>query len=313
MELKELREISKIILGEFVDEIGLDGEFYESICNCPLAYGIPQLNYPGEFVIPETERLKNFIERLKASDDVKKVLAKRGVIIINSEYKYKEDRKDMIITAIHEIIHSNRDLLLYDSVRDGKNENSYVYNNGKFEQTTNKMDFSHVDASQEVLKGNIDNSRKTIDKYKNMKLKELDTMEYTEKGDSKFEDQIVADEALVDVMANLSYKLYSLRQKGEEADIWKIIEELKDKFIEAYEEDKYDVEKHKSVICKIILKHHDFELFYWMLDPISYSQGDIHYDFFKDYTKNDQDLLQELYEYDGIDLGTQKTNEMERE
>lgn len=311
MKLKELRETSKIILGEFVDEIGLDGEFYESICNCPLAYGTPQLNFPGEFVTPESERLKNFIERLKVSDDVKEVLAKRGVIIINSEFKYNENRRDMLITAIHEIIHSNRDLLLYDSVRDGRNEKSYIFDNGKFEQTTDKMGFSHVDASQEILKGSIDNSRKTIDQYKNMKIKELDTMEYTQKGDSKSDEQSIADEALVEVMANLSYKLYSLRQKGEDADIWKIIEELKEAFMEAYKEEKYDVHKHKSIMCEIILKHHDFELFHWMLDPISYSQGDVHYDFFKDYTKDDQELLQKLY--DGVDLRTQETNEMERE
>lgn len=49
-------------------------------------------------------------------------------------------------------------------------------------------------------------------------------------------------------------------------------------------------------MCEIILKHHDFELFYWMLDPIAYSKENIHYDFFADYTKNDTDLLEDFYD-----------------
>ncbi len=43
-------------------------------------------------------------------------------------------------------------------------------------------------------------------------------------------------------------------------------------------------------MCDIILRHRDFLLFYWMIDPITYSNGDLHYDFFNEYTKNDNDL-----------------------
>ena len=57
-----------------------------------------------------------------------------------------------------------------------------------------------------------------------------------------------------------------------------------------------------GAMCKIILKHQDFELFYWMLDPIEYSLENIHYDFFKDYTKNDQSLLEELYNTNALDI-----------
>ena len=39
-----------------------------------------------------------------------------------------------------------------------------------------------------------------------------------------------------------------------------------------------------------------------MIDPISYSMGDIHYDFFRDYTKNDSDLVEKLYSLDGFSL-----------
>ena len=94
------------------------------------------------------------------------------------------------------------------------------------------------------------------------------------------------DESLVELMAVLSYKLYSAKQKGKKLDVWTAIEQAKD----VYEGE--DI----GAMCEIILRHHDFELFNWMIDPISYSRGDIHYDFFKQYTKNDQDLLEKLYD-----------------
>ena len=107
-------------------------------------------------------------------------------------------------------------------------------------------------------------------------------MEWTEgKVDAQMEKQQIVDESLVELMAALSYKLYSTKQKGKELDVWTAIEQAKD----VYEGE--DI----GTMCEIILRHHDFELFNWMIDPISYSYGDIHYDFFGQYTKDDQDLL----------------------
>ena len=92
-------------------------------------------------------------------------------------------------------------------------------------------------------------------------------------------------------MAILSYKLYKDQENGNNQDIWNSIEEISNHYVGT------DV----GSMCKIILKHQDFELFYWMLDPIEYSLENIHYDFFKDYTKNDQDLVEELYNADELD------------
>ena len=39
-----------------------------------------------------------------------------------------------------------------------------------------------------------------------------------------------------------------------------------------------------------------------MIDPIGYSLENIHYDFFGEYTKNDQELIQQLYECDDLDI-----------
>lgn len=104
--------------------------------------------------------------------------------------------------------------------------------------------------------------------------------------------QQIIDESLVELMAILSYKLYKDQENGIDSNIWSSIEEISN------HHEGTDI----GAMCKIILKHQDFELFYWMLDPIEYSLENIHYDFFKEYTKNDQDLLKELYSVDELDI-----------
>lgn len=305
MDLKEIREKSKKILAHFIDEIGLDGEFYASTCNCPMAWGKPKFNGCGEFVAPASERLEGILQSSKYDEKTKRILNQRGLILINQSYKQKEADPDLFVTTIHETIHSNRNLLLFDATRDNKNENAYSFSNGKFDQNTSEYTFSYADASQEVLKGSIDTSKETVDSYKSTSSEELEDMEFAEgKRDSQMEKQQIVDEALVELMSVLSYKLYSNKEKKKSTDIWKAIEEARD----VYEGE--DI----GAMCKIILKHHDFELFNWMIDPITYSQGDIHYDFLGQYTKYDQELLQELYESAGLDmeeiLGIVETNEI---
>lgn len=122
---------------------------------------------------------------------------------------------------------------------------------------------------------------------------ELDTMEFKSgKRDEQMSNQQIIDESLVELMAILSYKLYTDIENNINTDIWNSIEEISNNY------EGTDI----SAMCKIILKHGDFELFYWMLDPIGYSLENIHYDFFKEYTKNDQDLLEELYNANDLDI-----------
>lgn len=305
MKLKEISDKSKKMLSNFVNEIGLNGEFYVSVCNCPMAWGRPKFNGCGEFVSPGSERLEGILQNSKYDEKTKKILSRRGLILINQNYRQKESDPDLFVTTIHETIHSNRNLLLFDAIRDKKNENAYSFKNGKFEQNTTEHDFCYADASQEVLKGCIDTSKETVNSYKNTTSEELKNMESAEgKRDSQMVKQQIVDEALVELMAVLSYKLYNDKEKGETTDIWNEIEQIRD----IYEGE--DI----GAICKIILKHQDFELFNWMIDPISYSQGDIHYDFFGQYTKEDQSLLQELYESAVLDmddiLGISEANEI---
>lgn len=294
MELKEIREKSKKILANFVEEIGLDGEYYGSLCDAPMTWGNPKSKGLGEFVSPGTERLEGILKSLKCDEKTKKYLNKRGIILINP----KQREVDLLLTAVHEMIHSNRNLLLFDAIRDRKNEDAYSYGNSKIDQNTEEYGFSYADASQEILKGNIDTSKKNVEDYADISSEELEEIEFREgKIGSKMQKQYEIDESLVELISLVSNKLYKEKNEGKQTNIWSILEETIDCF--SGEESSYGK---ASIIGEIILRHKDFELFNWIIDPISYSYGDIHYDFFEQYTKNDQDLLQEFYDIAGLDM-----------
>ena len=292
VDLKQAREKSKQMLATFLNTIGLDGEYYSSLNNCPITWGKTKLNATGEFVTPYSQRMQQLLKSIKIDDKTKEIINSKGLIIVNQNYK-QEYSPDLFVTIIHETIHSNRNLLIYDVQRDNSNEKAYTVENEIINQNTNNYSFTYADASQDILKGIIDNSQNTVKKYENKTTKELDNKEFKEgKIASQMEKQQLADEALVELMSILAYKIYSNTQKGINSDIWQIINEAR----EHYEGE--DI----GIICEIILKHEDLELFYWMIDPITYSMGDIHYDFFKEYTKNDQELLEQLYGSDSLDL-----------
>lgn len=307
MQVKEIKEISKKMLATFINEIGLNGEYYASINKTPIAWGNPKLNSPGEFVSPESKRLNNLLNRGNYDEKIQKKLKEQGVILLNKNYRQREPDADLFITLIHEELHANRNLLVNDIfVEDnGKFENqenddkskdednfiefendmAYSYDGQKVVPNMTENTLHYADASQEIFKGNIDNSEKAIEQVMS-EGKEYDGSHI----DDKMAKQIAIDEALVEIMAFLSYELYANKEKGNKVNIWDSIEKAKTVYAE-----NSDI----SYMCDIILKHHDFELFNWMIDPIGYSAGDIHYDFFGEYTKEDKDLLEKFYIADG--------------
>ena len=293
MDLRKIKNISVKMIENFVNIIGLDGEYYGTTCNSPMAWGKPKLNAEGEFITPESNRLINLLNKTSAGQNTKNKIISRGLILVNSKYRFEEMDANLFVTLIHEMLHSNRCLMIYDAIRENKNENAYNYENGNFNQNTFDFDFSYVDASQDLLKGNIDDSRNTVDILNQKTYKELDTMEFKSgKRDEQMGNQQIIDESLVELMAILSYKLYKDQENGIDTNIWSSIAKISNNY------EGTDV----GSMCKIILKHGDFELFYWMLDPIEYSLENIHYDFFKEYTKNNQDLVEELYNVNELDI-----------
>lgn len=293
MELRDIKNISTQMIRVFVDSIGLDGKYYAGTCNSPMFWGRPKLDNEGEFVTPNTSRINKLLNQITLDDKSKKIISSRGLILVNSKYRTQEVDMNLFVTVIHEMIHSNRNLMIYDAIRDDKNENAYNYKNGRFIQNTFDYDFTFVDASQDLLKGNLDDNKEDVDILNKKTNNELDNMEFASgKRDEQMSNQQIVDEALVELMAILSYLLYKDFENGINPDVWKYIEDVSHKY------EGSDI----GYICEIILRHQDFELFYWMIDPITYSFENIHYDFFKDYTKNDQDLLKKLYNSDEINM-----------
>lgn len=286
MELKEINSKAKEMLANFVNEIGLDGEYYiEANGNTPVAFGKVLVDSLGEYMTPESRRLENFLKGKKLDSKVEKIIKDRGLILLNDVYKEKQPDADLYITLIHEKLHANRNLLIKDAYRD-EDFSAFVSDGNKIEQNTDDLKVMYADASQDILKGSIDDSKDTISKYANIDDEYVEErIDLDEELPEQIERQKVVDESLVDMIAAISYKLYEAKECGKQTNIWEQLETIKEK------SEGEDI----GYMAEIVLKHKDFELFNWMIDPITYSGGDIHYDFFSKYTKNDKELVEKLY------------------
>lgn len=284
------REKALEMIKGFVDKLGLNGEYYVSKSpNCLIKW-YNFLEAPGKYIEPSSE----FVEKERNSllneggSDIEESLEKLkyGIIYINPRYK-NDISEQFWLTLVHEMIHANRNLYVYDVVRDNTNENAYSANEGRMEQNTMEYGGIYVDPSQDLLKGSIDNSVQTIKRYEESSAISEDGFSSFEVSEQMYRQEEI-DEALVEIMANLSYKIY--KDDSKDRDIWELVQEVKEEYDGSSE----------SVMCELLLRHKDFELFEWMLDPITYSFGDLHYDFFADYTRDDTDLIEKLERVIGV-------------
>ena len=300
IELKKVSEEADNMFAYFLNQIGVDGEWYSNLKKTPIIWGMPSFGAAGEYLLPNNPKIAILFRNNQLNEEIFKKSESDGLIIINKIFRnLNYPSRELFEALIHEKIHSNRLLLLHDAFRDtSQNELSYSNNNGVIEQNTNEYVDQYVDASQHIFKGSIDTSNKTIQTYTQ---KSSDEIEDAIIGDVEIQGQMLQqhaiDEALVELMAELSYKLYYNKLMGQEIDVWSAIEEIRDD-----EDDSYlmcDVSKHDDLkknmrdMCDVVLRHHDFSLFYWMIDPITYSGGDLHYDFFGEYIKDDQGISDE--------------------
>ena len=301
MEIEQIGKLTQKMVEVFVNEIGLDGDAYASTMNnCPIVFGKVKGGACGQYLSPADLKVNKSVSRnISCDNEERKLINEFGVILIDRKKTLEVSEKELLITMIHERFHANRNLLIYDAILRGskekkekgdfaKNEYAYIYRNGKIDKATKKLRFSYADASQEILKGSIDTSIETAKQYKKMnsneELQELED-DWGETLDRQKALQQYVDEALVELMSILSYKLCMKKTKGEDIDIWKELETVqKDCVEEGYPE--------SAIASRLILRHKDFELFNWMIDPIGYSNGDIHCDFFAKYTENDKDLVE---------------------
>ena len=281
--MKLLNELYK----NFINELDLDGNSFCRIMKFPVViYNNVIFNSDGRYVSINNKYLNKIINSFSFSEEEKTNILENGLIEIDK--KYENNHNSMFyVTLVHEILHANRDLLLYDYFNnvggsEFSNEYAYVYKDGRFFKNTSNLSFDYGDASQNILNGNIDSS-----KIENAQ----DELDMDDKVAEKMAKQVDIDEALIDTMSIVANKIYNEKKKGNKLGIFECLELLRDCI---------DVNNVK-VICDIILRHRDYGLFYWVLDPIGYTYGDIHYDFFSNYTKNDGDLVSSFDSYQDFD------------
>ena len=275
MKLEEISNLSNEMLKKLVDCLGFDGDYYTSINRSIIMFA--NIGVPGKFLTARSKTLKNFLIKLNIDEQKKKVVFNEGLILIDKTYKNNPIDKDLLVTLIHERLHSNRMLLINSQFSENEEINSIFYDNGRFVQNTASDQMYYADASQDIFKGSIDDSMQTIQKYSSISNEEKESLSFADyKYNEKMEQQYIIDEALVETMAIVAYQLHNKQTD----DIMGIIKDINE---------NYDADDIKA-ITSIILRHNDLELFNWMIDPLSYQINYINYDYFKNYiTKEDID------------------------
>ena len=275
MELVDIEIKADEMLKNFVDCLGFDGEYYVSSSKCPIMFA--NIGVPGKFYTAESKTLRSFLSKLDIDDKRKKYILSEGLILVNEKYKVKEVDDQLFITLVHEMLHSGRMILLNTQNRSNENINSIFYNNDRFEQNSGDSSPYYADMAQDIFTGSVDNSRKTINSYNNISNEEKEDMTFfDEKYGGKMYQQQIIDEALVEIMAFVAYELYI----NKSSNIMEFVKKVPNRY------NQVDL----TAMSNIILRHNDLELFKWMIDPLTYQNGDVNYDFFSNYlTKDDMD------------------------
>lgn len=293
MDSNELKKLSLIIIKNFVNELGFDGDYYASINNYPIMYGKVA---EGKFYTARSKELANLLSHPNNIEkDIKKKLFNTGLILINEKYKNKTIDIQSLSTVIHEMFHSKRMLLVNTQYGNDKDYPSVFSKDNHFVQNNDSNEDYYIDASQDIIKGSIDDSRKEILKFKNMNDKEKESLYWQDdRYDDKLEQQIRVDEALVELMTIVSCKLYKDKMNGIDSDIFSILKKISNSHLE----------EDLKAISNIMLRHNDLDLFRWMIDPLYYEQGYVNYDFFSNYvTSEDIEDVNKIknFEFDDLD------------
>ena len=211
MKFESEIRIAKEIMKNFINELDLDGNSFCRIMKFPVViYNNVIFNSDGRYVSINNKYLNKIINSFSFSEEEKTNILENGLIEIDK--KYENNHNSMFyVTLVHEILHANRDLLLYDYFNnvggsEFSNEYAYVYKDGRFFKNTSNLSFDYGDASQNILNGNIDSS-----KIENAQ----DELDMDDKVAEKMAKQVDIDEALIDTMSIVANKIYNEKKKGE--------------------------------------------------------------------------------------------------
>lgn len=281
MKIVEVRDLANEMLSNFVDKLGLDGKAYVESTKCPMIFG--DLGFPGKFYTARGKELKNFLQTAKLPQDQKDFIFEEGLIVIDNDYKDMPADEDLLVTCIHEKLHANRMLLAHSPKKFGEDIDPILYDGDKFVKTTSEFEDQYVDPVQDIYLGTFDDSKGTVSKYDDLNYDERDELSFAdETTGGKMLFQQKQDEALVDLMATVAYQLST----GNFDNIMDVVKDISIKNI---------LDDDIVSMANIIVRHNDLELFKWMIDPLTYQNGDIYYDYFAHYVneedKEDIDII----------------------
>ncbi|MBQ6497111.1 MAG: hypothetical protein IJI58_00145 [Bacilli bacterium] len=291
MDIKKLKKITDIMIANFVNKLGLDGKSYVSSNNCPIVFGdlgVFKKTLAGRFYTAKSKDLETFLELNNYSKEDQEKYLSEGMVVINDYFENNPLSKLSLITCIHERFHANRMILTNMPYSGNEDIPNFFYTEGRFIRNNDEEIDTYIDPAQEILLSSIDQSEDVINHYKDLSFEEKDDLQFANDmfGD-KMSFQQAIDEALIDLMARITFEINT------------------DKFSDIMEVAGY-LSKHSkngsyTGMSNIILRHNDLELFKWMIDPISYQNDDIHYDFFSNYiTTDDLNDIKIVLESEGV-------------
>lgn len=274
MEIAELKTVTDKIISNFVNNLGLNGESYVSSNACLMAFD--KLGpIPGLFHSAESPELKSLVEKLNISQKHKDYILSEGLILLNKKYRNSTDDSELLVTCVHERFHANRMILAQVPSKATETIDPVFYDQGRFIRNSTEFEEKYMDPNQDILLGSIDDSKANVAPYQDLSKNELEDLYFAnDKVGEKMNIQYKIDEALVELMAGIAYGLYI----GKFKDIMDGVD---------YTSKHYSGDDLRSM-SNIILRHNDLDLFKWMIDPLTYQNNDIHYDFFSHYI-NDED------------------------
>lgn len=296
MDINELKNTTNTMMCNFINELGLNGNYYSSLNSCPIVYGkldqydlfIGDTILVGRFFPPKNKELKAFLEDCDFSPEDKKKYFEDGLIVINEMFKDKPVNKLLLITCIHERYHSNRMILTEPPYSGNEDIDDLFYVDNHFVRNSEESKEKYIDPAQEIILGSIDQSKDIIHYYQNLPFNKKDDLQFDSTAfDDKKAFQYAIDETLIDLMARITYELSTKKY----ASIMDVLKDLNDN----------SKKPSFRAMSNIILKHNDLELFKWMIDPLSYQVDDIHYDFFLNYvSKDDFDDINTILETEDV-------------
>ncbi|MBR2725781.1 hypothetical protein IKE87_00720 [Candidatus Saccharibacteria bacterium] len=272
-DLQAIQAETRETLRDFVKAIGMDGDYYLDATNDPITFygevgqgdGDEGNASYGVTLSPETAATREILSwQAILEDNVKKTLEKTGAVVLNIENYGELDE-----TNTHENLHARRSVM----VGEGEVE-------------------TMGDASQEFLHGDVRN----LDEESFGGVKDFSK---DEKVDLQMKKQHIVDEALIDLMTVTAMRVHEDKKAGKndgEAEILEMIKGMVKNIEDEMAKDERVKRSYEMIakVGKIIVRHGDLDLFRWMIDPLEYGLGNVHYDYFSHYARKDGDIMAEI-------------------